>query len=194
MLSTARSGATLVGAGPVEIGEVSTAGTGLRISGAKLMAGSGPVRDSIFVVPRNCGGEAEELVRVLLTTKSSSAEANDDVPGTNPGEKLLTGDEEAWDAVLTALVEEGECVERGAAVSSISIGSGAEKVKLAGGCGKSGFEPGGGARPEVSIGGAVSIVWGGPWIAAGVSMSAVNIWGMSGTDPSCTIVAVKGII
>lgn len=132
-------------------------GTGLTISGAKLMTGSGPERGSIFVVPRNCGGEAEELVRVLLTTRSSSAEANDDVPGTNPGGRPLTGEDEAWDVVLTALVEDGERVERGTGVSSISIGSEAEKVKLAGCGGKSGIEPGGGARPEVSIGGAVSI-------------------------------------
>lgn len=95
MLSTARSGATFVGGGPVKVGEVSIAGTGLMISGENLMTGSGPVRDSIFVVPRNCGGEAEELLRVLLTTRSSSAEASDDVPGTNPGEKLLTGEDEA---------------------------------------------------------------------------------------------------
>lgn len=95
MLSTARSGATLVGAGPVGIGDVSIAGTVLTISAENLMTGSGPVRDSIFVVPRNCGGEAEELVRVLLITMSSSAEAKDDVPGTNPGEKLLTGEDGA---------------------------------------------------------------------------------------------------
>lgn len=60
--------------------------------------------------------------------------------------------------MLTPLVEDGERVERGAAVSSISIRSGAEKVKLVDGGGKSGIEPGGGARPEVSIGEAVSIV------------------------------------
>ena len=95
MLSTARSGATLVGAGPAGIGDVSIAGTGLTISGENLMTGSGPVRGSIFVVPRNCGGEAEELVRVLLMTMSSSAEAKDDVPGTNPGGKLLTGEDGA---------------------------------------------------------------------------------------------------
>ena len=60
--------------------------------------------------------------------------------------------------MLTALLEDGERVEREAAVSSKSIGSGVEKVKLADGCGKSAIEPGGGARPEVSIGGAVSNV------------------------------------
>lgn len=96
--------------------------------------------------------------------------------------------------MLTALVEDGECVEREAAVSSISIGSGAEKVKLAGGGGKSGIDPGGGARPEVSIGEVVSIAWGGPGMTAGVSRSAVNSWGMRDADPSCTIVAAKGII
>jgi hypothetical protein len=56
-----------------------------------------------------------------------------------------------------ALVEEGERVEREAVVSSISIGSGAEKVKLADCGGKSGIEPGRGARPEVSNEWAVSI-------------------------------------
>ena len=31
-------------------------------------------------------------------------------------------------------------------------------------------------------------------MTAVVSMSAVNIWGMRGAGPSCTIVLVKGII
>lgn len=56
------------------------------------------------------------------------------------------------------LVEDGERVERDAAVSSTSIGSEAEKVKLAGGGGKPGIEPDGGARHETSIGEEVSIV------------------------------------
>jgi hypothetical protein len=73
--------------------------------------------------------------------------------------------------VLSALVEDGERV----AVSNISNGSEAEKVKLAGGGGKSGIKPGGGARPEVFIGEAVSVVGGEPWMTARVSRSAVNI-------------------
>jgi len=75
--------------------------------------------------------------------------------------------------VLTALVEDGERVEREAAVSSISIAS--EAVKLAGGGGKSGIKPGGGARPEVSLGEAVSIVGGEPWMTDRVSSPMVNI-------------------
>ena len=59
------------------------------------MTGSDPKGGSIFVGPRKLGGEAEEFVRVLFTTRSSSAEANDEVPGMNPGDKLLTGEEEA---------------------------------------------------------------------------------------------------
>lgn len=31
-------------------------------------------------------------------------------------------------------------------------------------------------------------------MTAGVSMPAFNIWGMRGADPSCTIVAAKGMI
>jgi len=77
--------------------------------------------------------------------------------------------------LLTPLVEDDERVEREAAVSSISIGSEAEKVKLAEGGGKSGIEPGGGTRPEVSIGDVVSIVGGVPWMDARVSRSVVNI-------------------
>lgn len=128
-------------------------------------------------------------MRVLLTTISSSAEAKDDVPGVNPGGKLLTGEDGACDVVLV-LVEDGECVERVVAVSNISKGSEADKVKLVGGGGKSGIKPGGGARPEVSIGEAVSIVGGEPWMAARVSRSAASIWGRRGADPSCT----KGLI
>jgi hypothetical protein len=79
------------------------------------MTGSGPGIDSICVEPGMRGGEAEEFVRVLLTTISSSAEAKDDVPGTNPGGKELTGEDEALEVVLTALVEDGEWVEREAA-------------------------------------------------------------------------------
>lgn len=110
-----------MGAGPVGIGDVSSPGTSLRISGENLMIGSGPWSDSICVEPGMRGGEAEEFVRVLLTTMSSSAEAKDDVPGTNPGGMVLTGEDEALEVVLAALVEEGECVEREAAASSISI-------------------------------------------------------------------------
>lgn len=77
--------------------------------------------------------------------------------------------------VLTALVEDGECVEREAAVSNISIGSEVEKGKLAGGGGKSGIKPGGGAWTEVSIEEVVSIVGGEPWMTARVSRSAANI-------------------
>jgi len=164
-----------VGTGPVEIGDVSTAGAGLIISGENLITGSGPDNDSICVEPKMCGGEAEEFVRVLLTTKSSSADAKEDVPGTNPGGKALTGEDEALDVVLTALVEDGERDEREATVSSISIGSQAEKVKFAVGGRKSEIKPGGGARPEVSIGEAVSIVGGERWMTARVSRSAVNI-------------------
>lgn len=94
MVSTALSGATVVGTEPVG-GDGSIAGAGLTISEENLMTGSGPGIESICVEPRKCGGEAEELVRVLLTTMSSSAEARDEVPGTNPGGKLLTGEEEA---------------------------------------------------------------------------------------------------
>lgn len=164
-----------MGADPVGIGDVSTAGTGLTISGEKLMTGSGPWSDSICVEPRICGGEAEEFVRVLLTTISSRAEANDDVPGTNPGGKLLTGEDDALDAVLAALVEDGEWVERVAVVSSISIGSEAEKAKFADGGGNSEIKPGGGGRPEVSIEEVVSTVGEEPWMTARVSRSAVNI-------------------
>ena len=96
--------------------------------------------------------------------------------------------------MLTALVEDGERVEREATVSNISIGSEAEKVKLVVGGRKSEIKPSGGARPEVSIAEGVSIVWEGPWITAGVSRSAVSIWGRRGTDPSCTIAAAKEMI
>ena len=157
------------------MGDVSTAGTGLTSSGENLMIGSGAGSDSICTEPRRRGGDAEEFVRVLFTTRSSSAEAREDVPGTNPGGRPLTGEDEAWDVVLTALVEDGERVEREAVVSSISIGSEVEKVKLAGGGGKSGIKPGGGARLEVSIWGGASIVAGEPWMAARVSRSAANI-------------------
>ena len=77
--------------------------------------------------------------------------------------------------LLTALVEDDERVERDAAVSSISVGSVAENVKLAGAGGKSEIEPGGGTRPEVSNGGTVSIVGGVPWMDARVSRSAADI-------------------
>lgn len=77
--------------------------------------------------------------------------------------------------MLTTLVEDGERVEREAAVSNATIGLEAEKVKLVCGGGRSEIKPGGGARPEVSIGGAVSIVGGEPWITARVSRSVVNI-------------------
>lgn len=137
------------------------------------MIGSGTGSDSICVEPGMRGGEAEEFVRVLLTTMSSSAEAKDDVPGTNPGGKVLTGEDEALEVVLAALVEDGECVERDAAVSSISIGSEAEKVKLVGE--NSGRKPCGGARREVSIEEVVSIVGEEPWRAARVSRFVVNI-------------------
>lgn len=158
------------------------------------MTGSGPESDSICAELRICGGEAEEFVRVLLVTMSSSADARDDVPGTNPGGKLVTGEDEALEVELTVLVEEGECVERVAVVSSISIGSEAEKVKLAGGGGNSEIKPGGGARPEVSIWEADPIVGEGPWMAARVSRSVVNIWERRGADTSCTIEAGKGPI
>lgn len=69
-----------------------------------------------------------------------------------------------------------------------------EKPKLVDGGGKSEIKPGGGARPEVSIGEAVSIVGEGPWMAARVSRSAFNIWGRRGAVPSCTIAVVKGLI
>ena len=180
-----------MGAPPVEDASIPRAD--LMISAEKLMTGSG-ISDSICVEPGKRGGEAEEFVRVLLTTRSSSAEAKDDVPGTNPGGILLTGEDEAWDVLLTALLEDGERVEREAAVSSISIGSEIEKVKLAEDGGKSGIEPGGRARPEVSIGDVVSIVGGVPWMDARVSRSAANIWGRRGADPSCTIAVEKGLI
>ena len=77
--------------------------------------------------------------------------------------------------LLTALVEDDERVEREAAVSSISVGSEAGRVNLAGGGGKSEIEPGGRARSEVSIGDVVSIVGGVPWMDTRVSRSAVNI-------------------
>jgi len=161
-----------VGAPPVEDASIPRAD--LTISAERVMTASG-ISGSICVEPGKRGGEAEEFVRVLLTTRSSSAEAKDDVPGTNPGGILLTGEDETWEVLLTALVEDDERVEREAAVSSISIGSEAEKVKLAGGGGKSEIEPGGGAWPEVSIGDVVSIVGGVPWIDTRVSRSAVNI-------------------
>ena len=77
--------------------------------------------------------------------------------------------------MLAAPVEDDERVEREAAVSSVSFGSEAEKVKLVEGGGKSEIEPGGGARPEVSIGDVVSIVGGVAWMDARVSRSAANI-------------------
>ena len=81
-----------MGAPPVEDGSIPRAD--LIISTEKLMTGSG-ISDSICCVePEKRGGEAEEFVRVLLTTRSSSAEAKDDVPGTNPGGMLLTGEDE----------------------------------------------------------------------------------------------------
>ena len=162
-----------MGADP--LGDASAAVTALISSGENLMTGSEAGSKSTCTDPGRRGGDAEEFVRVLFTTRSSSAEAKDDVPGTNPGGILLTGEDEAWDVVLTALVEDGECVEREAAVSSISIGSEAEKVKLAGGGGKSGIKPGGGARPEVSTWEGASIVGGVPWMAARVSRSAASI-------------------
>lgn len=192
--STAKSGAAFVDADPAWIGDASTAGTGPTISGENLMTGSGPGSDSICAELRICGGEAEEFVRVLLTPMSSSADAKDDVPGTNPGGKLVTGEDEALEVELAVLVEEGECVERVAAASSKSIGSEAEKVKLAGGGGNSGIKPGGGARPEVSIWEADPIVEEGPWMAARVSRSVVNIWERRGADTSCTIEAGKAPI
>ena len=77
------------------VGGVSTTGTGLTISGENLMTGSETGTGSICAEPRKRGGDAEEFVRVLFTTRSSSAEAKDDVPGTNPGGILLTGEDEA---------------------------------------------------------------------------------------------------
>jgi hypothetical protein len=193
MLSTARSGATFVVIDPFRIGD-SSRETDLRISEENLVIGSCPWWGSIFVEPRKCGGEAEEFVRVLLTTMSSSAEAKEDVLGANPGGKLLTGDDEAWDAVLTTLVEDGEWVEREQVVSSISIGSEAEKAKLVCGGGKSGIEPWGRARLEALIEEAASIDCEGPWMTAGASRSAVSIWVRRGADPLWAIVVAKEII
>ena len=76
---------------PVE--DAPTPGADIMTSEVNLMIESG-ISDSICAEPWKRGGEAEEFVRVLLTTRSSSAEAKDDVPGTNPGGMLLTGEEE----------------------------------------------------------------------------------------------------
>lgn len=62
---------------------------------------------------------------------------------------------------------------------------------MAGGGGNSEIKPGGGARREVSIGGAGPIAEEAPWIAARVSRSVVNIWERRGPDTSCAIGAGK---